>query len=62
MSKLIKILASILVLAGLLTWGVSSLASSWHKSTITDQGIELKGQVMENGIEVSRDQIRVYGK
>lgn len=53
MSTIIKKLAFLLVLAGLLTWGVATMAQGpTTSSTVGINAVEVQGQVMENGVEV----------
>ena len=59
MSKIFRTIAFILVLAGLLAWGVSSLAHGPFVLKIGN-GTQMQGRVMENGREVSPDQIRPF--
>jgi hypothetical protein len=56
MSKIIRTLAFILVLGGLLAWGVSTMAKA--PTPAATHVTVLHGQVMENGIPITRDQIR----
>ena len=65
MSNIIRKVAFLLVLAGLLTWGVATMAQAPAVNSSVDQistqtitGTMHEGQEMENGVEVSRDQIR----
>ena len=62
MSKIIRTIAFVIVLGALLTWGVLSLAQGPSLSTISDQAVRLQGQVVENGHEIPRDQIRPFGQ
>ncbi len=60
MSKIIKKVLLLLVLAGLLTWGVATLAKSPSVS-VSDQAIRLQGQVIDQGVEVQRQDISPVG-
>ena len=62
MNRIIRTIAFILMLAGLLAWGISSMAHGPSVSTFSRNATELHGQVMENGHAVSRDQIRPVGR
>jgi len=61
MSKIIKKVLLLLVLAGLLTWGVATLAKSPSVSTVSDKAVQLQGQVIEKGVEVQRQNISHAG-
>ena len=60
MSDLMRKVLFMLVLAGLLTWGVATLAQSPSTGTISNSAVELQGQVMDNGQPVSRDAVRPF--
>ena len=60
MSKIIKKVLLLLVLAGLLTWGVATLAKSPSVS-VSDKAVRLQGQVIEKGVEVQRQNISHAG-
>ncbi len=53
MSDIMKKVLFVLVLAGLLTWGVATLAQGPSVSPITRTGVQLEGHVMEDGVPVS---------
>ena len=57
MSKIIQKVVFLLVLAGLLTWGVATMAQGPAVNTIGENAIQMQGQVMENGIEVSPENL-----
>jgi uncharacterized membrane-anchored protein len=57
MNKIIRTFFFLLVLAGLLTWGVSTLAQAPTASSVTTQGIKVEGKVLEHGQPITRDQI-----
>ena len=58
MSNLIKKVVFLMVLAGLLTWGVATLAGTPSiTSNVSDNATVLQGQVIEQGVEVDRSQI-----
>jgi len=59
MSNIIKKVVFLMVLAGLLTWGVATLAGAPSVSTnISDNAIVLEGQVIEQGVEADRSNFR----
>ena len=62
MSTIIKKIAFLLVLAGLLTWGVATMAHG-PSATVTSDAIgvnvvQQQGHVMENGVEVDPSNIQ----
>lgn len=59
MSKIIRTIVFVLVLAGLLGWGMSTLAQA-PSVAIDGVAVELQGQALE-GVPVSRDQIQPVG-
>jgi len=62
MNRIIRTIAFILMLAGLLAWGISSMAHGPSVSTISRDATELHGRVVEDMHPVSRDQIRTVGR
>lgn len=62
MSKISRTIVFLVVLAGLLTWGVSTLAQGPSVAPISSQAIVLEGQVMENAVEVPRGQVREFNR
>ena len=61
MTKITRTIAFLLVLAGLLTWGVSTLAQGPTASSISTKAFVLEGQEIETATEVPRDQVRPLG-
>ena len=62
MTKITRTIIFLLVLAGLLTWGVSTLAQGPTVTSVSTKAIVLEGQVMGNGVELSRDQVRPFSR
>jgi len=62
MFKIFRTIGIIVVLVGLLAWGVTAFAVNASTSRISDHATRLQGHSMENGIPVSRDQIRPVGQ
>jgi hypothetical protein len=60
MSDFMRKVLFMLVLAGLLTWGVATMAQGPSTGTVSNSAIQLQGHVMDNGQPVSRDQIRPF--
>ena len=61
MSDILRKVVFLMVLAGLLTWGVATMAQGPSvSSNVSDTGIQLQGQEIENGIEVPRDAVRPF--
>lgn len=59
MSDIMRKVLFMLVLAGLLTWGVATMAQGPSTGTISNSAIELQGQTME-GQEIPRDAVRPF--
>jgi len=58
MSNIIKKVVFLLVLAGLLTWGVATLAGAPSiNATVSQNGTVLHGQTIEQGVPADRSQI-----
>ena len=57
MSKILRTLTFILVLAGLLAWGVMSMAGGSAFSTLGDKAFRLQGHITNNGTPVSPGQV-----
>jgi len=65
MSNILKKVVFLIVLAGLLTWGVATMAQgpSFTSTAISKQATMSghQGQALTNGLEVSRDQVTPVG-
>lgn len=57
MNKTIRTFFFLLVLAGLMAWGVSTLAQA-PTASISTEGVRIEGKVLEHGQPITRDQIR----
>ena len=59
MSNILKKVMFLLVLAGLLTWGVATMAGSPSiKTNVADNATVRQGQVIDSGIEADRSQFQ----
>ena len=61
MSNILTKLLFLMVLAGLLTWGVATMAQAPAVNTdVSDTAIQLQGQVIEDGREIPREAVRPF--